>query len=76
MEAVKVTLRTRCGCEREMNLPMPLPREVRLPLTAKTSSFHMRMDNDDLDYTRPSLGVRVFERYDDFLFIEVREQRL
>lgn len=58
-----------------MNLPLPLPREIVLPLTTKTSWFHMRMDNDALDYTRPRLGVRVFERYDDFLYIETKEQR-
>jgi hypothetical protein len=72
---MEVTLRTRCGCERKMNLPLPLPREIVLPLTPKNSWFHMRMDNDDLDYSRPRLGVRVFEQYDDHLFIETKEQR-
>lgn len=59
-----ITLTTRCGCKRELNLPQPLPPYIELPMSRSTSLFHLELQTGDLNYTRPVIyDVRVFERY-------------
>ena len=63
-----VTLTTRCGCSRQINIPWPHPPEIHLPLTNKRGLFHMQMEWDRLE--RPFIHRRVFVRYDDFTYVE------
>lgn len=56
-----VTLTTRCGCKRELNLPLPLPEYIVLPLSRSTSLFHLEMQTEALEY--PDLKTRRFIQY-------------
>ena len=58
---MNATLRTRCGCSRVLEIPAPAPRQIHLALRPQRSLFHWTIATADLDVTRNSLGVRVFE---------------
>lgn len=76
-DGVKVTLTTRCGCSREINIPSPPPQVIRLPL--RNTDYAQWLRNTDFDYRTNDLGIREFtlRSADSYKaeYVETREWR-